>query len=162
MKIKDENSKEEITEMKVHLHFQEKNRKKIKKHPYRSRSDSEFFKAIRKDEYTKQKQGQESDKCFLCGKQGHYSKNSPERKYSMLHQHGLFVGHAGEDNVYMLVEEIKQVHKTNRDWQHVSSESNETRSDDDDSKPSAVRHLDSNNNGNNQGSNLKDLKWRRS
>jgi hypothetical protein len=29
--------------------------------------------------------------------------------------------------------------------------------DDEDSKPSAVRHLDNNNNGNNQGINLKDF-----
>jgi hypothetical protein len=35
----------------------------------------------------------------------------------------------GKDNVYMR-EEIKRVHKTNRDWQHNVGESSETMSDD--------------------------------
>jgi hypothetical protein len=61
-----------------------------------------------------------------------------------------------------MLEEIKMNlqnpdHKTNRDWQHDSSESRKTMSDDEDSKPSAVWHLDNNNNGNNQGINLKDF-----
>jgi hypothetical protein len=36
---------------------------------------------------------------------GHYSKNCPERRYNdMACQSGLFVGHVGEDSVYMIEE----------------------------------------------------------
>jgi hypothetical protein len=59
-----------------------------------------------------------------------------------------------------MIEEIKMSpqnpdHKPNRDWKHDSSESRKTMSDDEDSKPSAVKHLDNYNNGNNQSINLK-------
>jgi hypothetical protein len=61
-----------------------------------------------------------------------------------------------------MIEEIKTspqnpYHKTNNDWQHDSSESSKTMSEDEDSKPSAVRHLGNNKNGNNQGINLKNF-----
>jgi hypothetical protein len=45
----------------------------------------------------------------------------------MPHQHGLFVLMWEKT---MCTEEIKRVHKTNRDWQHDVSESSETMSDD--------------------------------
>jgi hypothetical protein len=57
----------------------------------------------------------------------------------------------------MQISPLNPDRKNNRDWQHDSSESSKTMTDDEDSKPSAVRHLDNNNNGNNQGINLKDF-----
>jgi hypothetical protein len=59
---------------------------------------------------------------------------------------------------YML-EEIRGAHKTYRDWR-LHSSSSESMSDDEDSKPSAINHLDNNNNidnnGNTQGINRED------
>jgi hypothetical protein len=47
----------------------------------------------------------QKNKCCLCGKQGHYRKNCTEKKNNNLpHKPGLFVGHVGEDSVYMLEE----------------------------------------------------------
>jgi hypothetical protein len=103
----------------------------------------------------------QKNKCYLCGNQGHHSKNFPEKKYNnMPRQPGLFVGHVGEDSVYML-EEVRRAHKTNRDW-HINSSSSDNMSEEEASKPSAVEHLDNNNNnsnngnGNNEGINLED------
>jgi hypothetical protein len=78
----------------------------------------------------------------------------------MARQTGLFVGHVGEDCVYMM-QEIR-AHKNNRDWHLDSSSSNNTMSDDEDRKPSAVNRLDNHNNnnnsnGNNGGLNLDDF-----
>jgi hypothetical protein len=91
------------------------------------------------------------------------ARTAQRRSITICHdQHGLFVGHIGEDSVYML-EEVRQAHKTNRDW-HLDSFSSDNMSNDEDSKPSAVDHLDNNNNnnnnndnGNNQGINLEDF-----
>jgi hypothetical protein len=70
-------------------------------------------------------------------------------------QYGLpdstFVGHVGEDCVYMM-EEVRG-YKTNRDWHLDSSSSNNTMSDDEDNKPISVNHLDNHNNNNNQNNN---------
>jgi Zinc knuckle len=55
---------------------------------------------------------QKNIKCYLCGKQGHYGRNCPEKNNILPRQPGLFVGHVGEDSVYML-EEVRQAHKTN-------------------------------------------------
>jgi hypothetical protein len=66
-------------------------------------------------------------------------------------QTGLFVGHLGEDCVYMM--QAIQAHKNNRDWHLDSTSSNNIMSDDEDRKPSAVNRLDSHNNNNNSNNN---------
>jgi hypothetical protein len=52
-------------------------------------------------------------------------KNCPERKYNNLgQQQKLFLGHVGEDCVYM-AQEVQQAHKTKRDW-HLNTSSSDT------------------------------------
>jgi Zinc knuckle len=86
--------------------------------------------------------------CFNCGKPGHYSKNCPERKSNpMGRQQNLFVGHVGEDCVYM-AQEQKPAHKTNRDW-HLdtlsSDNSNNNMNMEEDSDASDTTRVTSNN-----------------
>jgi Zinc knuckle len=90
--------------------------------------------------------------CSNCGTPGHYSKNCPERNHiPMSRQQKLFVGHVGDDCVYM-VQEQKQAHKaprhTNRDWHldtSLSDNSNNNMNMEEDSDSSDTTHVTSNN-----------------